>query len=136
MSHLRTSESPWLLNFFSTESAKRGDASKTASGLREIGGSSGHDARERLVGLRSGMMRGGHRQFAGRGGTQCGIPCLPETELAAHEPPMSFKELRLLLLLYFSQRPFAQVMPDHSRSVPAVISPFGATVYVALRCLP
>ena len=32
-SHLRTSESRWILNFFSTESAKSRDASKTASGV-------------------------------------------------------------------------------------------------------
>jgi len=32
-SHLRTSESRWILNFFSTESAKSRDGSKTASGV-------------------------------------------------------------------------------------------------------
>lgn len=60
---------------------------------------------------------------------------LPETELAACEPPMSFKK-RELQPAYFSQWLSTQVMPDHSCSVTPVISPVGVTVYVALRRLP
>ena len=60
---------------------------------------------------------------------------LPETQLAACEPPMSFKKLRPQPV-YFSQWLSTQVMPDHSCSVTPVISPVGVTVYVALRRLP
>ena len=60
---------------------------------------------------------------------------LPETQLAACEPPMSFKKLGLQAV-YFSQWSVAHVMPGHSCSVTPVISPVGVTVYVALRRLP
>jgi len=59
---------------------------------------------------------------------------LPETELAAHEPPMSFKKLGLQAV-YFSQWSDAQVMAGHSCSVTPAISPVGVTSYVALRRL-